>query len=340
MAQYEILIYSFDDVTGNFGSTNLFDPSAYGSITTSADIKPIRIVVEDNDATLHGNDGSDSTPATIVSSTDPSIPIGATIAIQRSPDPYSTALVNPDDPSGTTGLNTIVIGGQSNWFISHGMRITPNTTYTETSLGSAPYPSYLELICFTEGMMIESENGEIAVEDIQIGDKLRTFDNGFQPVRYVYKRTVLGTNSNAPVVFEKGAIGNDRELVVSQKHNMYTGTLPIEVLPAKYHDLRDHLVHAQELVNGSTIRIRAELKPVTYYHIMLNQHELLYCHGTISESWHPLKRNLRRFKGKDDATRKELLELFPEIKFNNPQTCPHVRESAQWHHYLELIGNT
>ena len=184
------------------------------------------------------------------------------------------------------------------------------------------------VVCFAEGMMIETENGEVAVEDIQIGDKLRTLDNGFQPVRFVHKTTVFASGSNAPVVFEKGAIGNDRELVVSQNHNMYTKSLPKDVLPREARDFEDHLIHAHKLVNGTTIRIRREKKRVTYYHIMLDQHELLYCHGTISESWHPLKRNLRRFKGNSEATRKELLRLFPEIAHNYLETCPQVRPDA------------
>ena len=42
--------------------------------------------------------------------------------------------------------------------------------------------------CFTPGALIETEDGQVPVEDIRPGDMVMTIDNGLQPVRWVGQR--------------------------------------------------------------------------------------------------------------------------------------------------------
>ncbi len=164
-------------------------------------------------------------------------------------------------------------------------------------------------ICFTAGMEIETRYGPKAAETLEIGDEVRTLDNGFQSVRFVLTNTVPARGQFAPVVFEPGSIGNSKRLIVSQNHRFlmnalkgrFEGKLPI-----------DGLVKAKSLVNGDDIYISEAIGCVTYVHIMLEKHELLFCDGTISESWQPNRRALRKV---DPETHEEILRLFPELKF-------------------------
>ena len=164
-------------------------------------------------------------------------------------------------------------------------------------------------ICFAGGCTLKTIKGEMPVETIEVGDLLRTLDNGYQPVRFVYRRKMRALGSMRPVLFETGAIGNSAPIQVSQQHRFLTSSLPFEIRQF-YKSGENNLVKASELVNGTTIRIRNDLETVEYFHFMLDKHELLYSAGTISESWQPHRRNLKR----DAALREELLAIFPEIE--------------------------
>ena len=193
-------------------------------------------------------------------------------------------------------------------------------TITESSAGYAGFwnsqnvdPTTTTLsVCFTFGTMIETQNGEKLAEQLEVGDMIKTLDRGFQPVRFVARSRSVVTPTTRPVIFEKGAIGNDRVLRVSQKHRFLTTPIS-QYFNNRLDGHEDQLVWAQGLCNGTTIRIDAECTHVGYVHIMMDNHELVYAHGTISESWQPHKRNLKR----DEALRKELLEIFPEIEHKN-----------------------
>ncbi len=163
-------------------------------------------------------------------------------------------------------------------------------------------------ICFSRGMKLETDRGAVAVEDLQLGDQLLTFDHGLQPIRFIWSRWFEAKDKNAPVRFKAGSIGNDEDIVVSQMHRMY-----VKSLPNHYWFEDDVVVNAHKLVNGEDIIIDESIENVQYFHIMLDNHELVKCHGTWSESWQPHKRNLAR----DPEMAEELMRFFPEICKNN-----------------------
>ncbi len=179
--------------------------------------------------------------------------------------------------------------------------------------------------CFTRGMKIETSRGEVKVEDLEVGDEVRTLDHGFQPIRFIHSRKVKADPKNYPVFFARGSIYNTEDIIVSPKHRFLTKYLPSNVIPRFVDSANDdHLIHADLLVNNRDIRFIKDIPFVEYFHFMFDQHELVFCNGTISESWHPLRRNLKR----DDATRDELLRLFPEIRHKIKTNTPQVREDA------------
>jgi hypothetical protein len=69
------------------------------------------------------------------------------------------------------------------------------------------------------------------------------------------------------------------------------------------------LVAAKALINDRTI-LRQEGGEVDYFHLLFDQHQIVFAEGAPSESFHPGREGLR---GLDAATRAELLELFPEL---------------------------
>ena len=206
-----------------------------------------------------------------------------------------------------------------------------NGVFTEDGTGKTISFSNIENVtapiapvCFTTGMAIETIEGETQVEDLKIGDKIPTLDNGVQEIRYIYMRSLPLDHLSLPICLEVGAIGNDRKMIVSQKHCFYTGSLPIDCIPPSARGNTNHLIHADMLVNGTTIRYDYSQKTLTYFHIMFSKHELIKCHGTWSESWHPIRRALQ----KDKAMAKEIKHLFPEINHQNAVNTPAARPLA------------
>lgn len=160
--------------------------------------------------------------------------------------------------------------------------------------------------CFVRGTKIETENGPVAIEDLQVGDPVRTVDNGLQPLRWIGRRKVVAENAFAPILIRKGALGNTEDLRVSPQHRILLSGWRAEVNLG----MPEVLVPAKSLINGETI-LRETGGEVEYFHIMFDRHELVYAAGIQSESFHPGEMGWRALP---DGSREEILTLFPELR--------------------------
>jgi hypothetical protein len=172
-------------------------------------------------------------------------------------------------------------------------------------------------ICFAAGTLIHTEAGQVAVERLQVGQRVMTADHGFRPLRWIGRRTVGGTGDMAPVLITRGALGNVRPLRVSPLHRMLIGGWRAELMFAS----SELLVPAISLVNDSTIR-RAPCRSVTYVHFLCDRHEIVFAEGIPTESLHPGSVALSRL---DQAARDEILTLFPALAHNPAALGPAAR---------------
>jgi hypothetical protein len=167
--------------------------------------------------------------------------------------------------------------------------------------------------CFTPGTMIATQRGEVAVERLDVGDRIITRDNGLQVIRWLGKRAVhtdfLPANAHlCPVRIARGALGNDlpeREMVVSPNHRI----LVSNDKTALHFDAAEVLVSAKHLTGLPGVE---RVKGITthYLHLMFERHEVILSDGVWSESFRP---DVRTVVGIGNAQRIELLELFPEL---------------------------
>ena len=67
-----------------------------------------------------------------------------------------------------------------------------------------------EIICFASGTNILTSAGEVAIEDLQVGQLVATLDHGLQPLRWVGSRKVSAAGKLAPIVIRAGVLGNKR----------------------------------------------------------------------------------------------------------------------------------
>lgn len=184
--------------------------------------------------------------------------------------------------------------------------------------------------CFTSGTRIATPEGEIAVEDLRVGDAVWTLDSGAQTIRWIGSKKVAATGPLAPVLIRAGAMGNTRDLRVSPQHRMLVNGWQSEL----YYGEPEVLVAARHLIDGNLIRIDAGGE-VEYIHILFDRHEVVFAEGAPSESFHPGDQALATLT--DDA-RAELLLLFSELDHEGPAFYgPAARRSLKAHE-ARLLG--
>ncbi|GGG36827.1 hypothetical protein GCM10010964_25830 [Caldovatus sediminis] len=180
-------------------------------------------------------------------------------------------------PSGTwTGTSTTVtVGGTTytRWDDGNGNSVYLSGVESTTTIGGAP--------CYLEGTRIMTARGEVAVEDLRIGDLVVTAHGRgpvLQPVVWIGKRRVnLAAHPNRaavePILIRAGALGEGvpfRDLRVSPEHAIFVD---------------GRLVPAGLLVNGASIVREPWWQAVTWYHVELPEHGLLMAEGAPAESY-------------------------------------------------------
>lgn len=213
------------------------------------------------------------------------------------------------DPTGPVITITVFSqGGVTSdvWGFSTDTELLDGVSYVKTggsNRGSSDYADFIA--CFGPGTMIATEQGVTPVDDIEIGQKVWTLENGMQPVRWIGRTTVKGTGKFSPVVFAPGAIGNERELVVSQEHRMLFDTGLSEYLFGE----TQVLVAAKHLVGLPGVT-RQQWARIEYSHLMFDRHQIIRSNGSLTESFFLSQNSLR---GLESAREAELLSLFPSL---------------------------
>ncbi|SPH17457.1 Bifunctional hemolysin/adenylate cyclase [Defluviimonas aquaemixtae] len=174
-----------------------------------------------------------------------------------------------------------------------------------SQVDSAAKLNAMGIPCFTRGTVIRTPNGDIAIEDLRVGDLVTTADHGDQPVRWIGSRKVAAIGKLAPVLIASGALDNTRDLFVSQQHRMLLGNWRSQLLFGE----DEVLVAAKHLVDGRAIRV-IEGSEVEYFHILFDCHEIVYAEGAPTESFYPSDDGVLCLE-KD--TQDELFELFPGL---------------------------
>ena len=134
--------------------------------------------------------------------------------------------------------------------------------------------------CFLRGTRIATLRGDVAVEDLRIGDLLITDTGGAQPVKWIGTRAYITRMVHEhhraalmPVRIAAGALAEGspaRDLFVSAEHMMC---------------LNDVLVPAEKLLNGTTITRCQDFDVVQYFHVELPRHSVIYADGAPAESF-------------------------------------------------------
>ena len=161
--------------------------------------------------------------------------------------------------------------------------------------------------CFVAGTLIRTPSGLRRVEDLRVGDRVVTRDNGAQVLRWVGTTRRVAGGPDAPIIFERNAIGDHGAVAFSPNHRVLVKSPHVAML----FEGDEMLVKAAHLVNEKTIRQQTGSGVVTYCHLLFDRHEIIFANGLESESYHPGAETLGSF---DNSTKQELFDLFPELE--------------------------
>lgn len=195
----------------------------------------------------------------------------------------------------------------------------PGTVFTVTGIGEGPsnealFTALASPICFTAGCLIGTPDGDRLIEELAPGDLVLTRDHGPQPLRWIGQRRFPGRLLSSdprftPIRIAPGALGPgrpSRPLCLSPQHRVLLRDWRAELLFGS----QEVLVSVRHLINDQSITPVTDLQEVTYFHLLFDQHELVWADGLLTESFHPGDVALSNL---DQASRDEVLAFFPEL---------------------------
>jgi hypothetical protein len=165
------------------------------------------------------------------------------------------------------------------------------------------------VVCFGAGTPIETEAGEVAIERLAPGARVRTVDSGWATIRWIgCARVSLGPGPHRarPVRLAAGALGAGVprcDLLLSPAHRVLLGGGLCELVTGS----PGALVPARHLVGLPGIGRADDLRSVDYWHFALDRHEIVFSAGLRSES---LQLAAGMVRAADRAAAAELAALF------------------------------
>lgn len=217
-------------------------------------------------------------------------------------------------PVPDTGANLLMVMGemppadQDLWIVRAALDLTHSGAGAKVAGG---------VICFTPETMISTEYGARAIRDLRPGDRILTRDNGPQQVLWRGYRRMTGARLHVmphlrPVRIRTDALGQGRpgqDLLVSPQHRMLIkGAAALALF-----NTSEVLVAAEDLINDRSVMVDHAARDVTYVHILLEHHNIVWANGLETESFHPSNTALDTVA---EDQRMGLLDIIPEFASN------------------------
>ncbi|MGZ2259797.1 Hint domain-containing protein [Roseobacter sp. A03A-229] len=141
--------------------------------------------------------------------------------------------------------------------------------------------------CFAAGTRIHTPKGWVPVEELQVGDMVLTADAGPQPIRWRGHRLLnaaqMVVTRQHPIEFKPGSLGPGlpaRTLRVSPQHRILMQG--------------DRLVAARGLTDLPKVRVMQGCRQISYHHLLLDRHHVIFAEGVATESLLPGRTFLAR----------------------------------------------
>ncbi len=140
-------------------------------------------------------------------------------------------------------------------------------------------------VCYLTGTQILTGAGEVAVEDLRIGDLVHTLSGALRPITWIGSGQALVTpitrDRCAPILVRRDALADGvpvRDLYITRGHSLF---------------LDGHLVPVEEVLNYRSITPVNDEQAIEFYHIELETHDVLFADGAPCETYREDENALR-----------------------------------------------
>jgi|ERR1700733_5466638 hypothetical protein len=163
--------------------------------------------------------------------------------------------------------------------------------------------------CYLKGTRILTSSGERKVEQLSVGEAVRTIDGNLAPILWIGRyaaRLGLGRRvekETLPIRIAQGALGTGlphADLFVSADHRLF---------------LDGVLIRAADLRNGTSVNDPPSypVGHIEYFHLLLRKHNIIFAEGVGCETLLPTKNAVMLFDNADEfISRFEPLDCVPE----------------------------
>ena len=134
--------------------------------------------------------------------------------------------------------------------------------------------------CFLKGTRVLTSRGEAQIEDLKIGDLVKTMRGEDLPIKWIGRSSFRRSGASwhesvVPIRVSRFAIDDQTphaDLYLSPRHCLYIGGFLMEV---------------RDLVNGTSIAPAAprDVETIEYFHIVLNTQEVIWAEGAPAETF-------------------------------------------------------
>lgn len=200
--------------------------------------------------------------------------------------------------------------------------LTPGSSYTFNAERTShrqdnPYAGYVA--CFTPGTRITTPTGARRIETLRAGDLICLHGAAPAPLRALPSRHVAADELTAhpnlrPIRIRAGALGQDaagrglpaRDLLVSPQHRV----LAASPIVRRMFGCGEVLIAACHLTTLPGVEVARDVGHVTYMHLVLDRHSVVWSDGLPTESFYPGPAALRALT---PAALQEVRYLFPDL---------------------------
>ncbi len=138
----------------------------------------------------------------------------------------------------------------------------PNVTFTAGTVA-----------CFAQGTRLLTGVGDVAVEDLAVGDLLVTRSGALRPIRWIGHRHMVEPGiDHRPIRVRADSFGPGvpaQDVRLSPDHAVFADGI---------------LIPVRALVNGQSV-VRETVDEVTYFHVQLDEHDVVFANGLPCESY-------------------------------------------------------
>ena len=237
--------------------------------------------------------------------------------------------------------DTLNLSGQGEYTLTQTVDADGDSTSGTVTYASGQVVNFSEIenliTCFTPGSMIRSEQGQVAVENLGVGDLIETQDHGLQAIRWIGCRKLDAIDLRLhpklrPIRISAGALATGlpkQDLVLSPQHRVLVRSKITDRICGE----AEVLIPVKKLLGIDGIDIVADQEAVTYFHLLFDQHEIVFANDAPTDS---LFLGAQSLKSLSPEMLDEINTLFPEIFASGFEQTP-ARTILQKNNLIENL---